>query len=230
VPALVGPIVGFTLGVLLSWLCRGEAPREDDAAGRARARVAALFAALVFAPACAYFVIFAGDWALFYLTDSRGVPSALLLVLVVLDAAAVVAGFWAGYQAARRQEGRTLLGLGLGPGAAAAAISLSFLSQLRVDGTFHQVSARFGTRPVAGGPLGYAILWMGAMLVAGLVIAGRALVDKPRPAPAPQRAPAPVEEAGEPVATEEPREEGQAPQIQPSAAVRQPLLGRKRKR
>jgi hypothetical protein len=183
VPALVGPIVGFALGVLLAWLCRGEAPTEDDAMGRARARVAALFGVLVFAPACAYFVAFAGDWALFYLVDGRSVASALLLVLVVVDGAAVVAGFWSGYQAARRRADRALLALGAGPALIAAALVLAFLDRVRVDGTFHQVSARFGTRPVAGGPLGYAILWMDAMIVVGLVIASRALADRPRPPP-----------------------------------------------
>ena len=182
-PALVGPIVGFVLGVVLAWLCRGEAPREGDAAGRARARVAALFGGLVFAPACAYFIVFAGDWALFYLDDSRAVPSALWLLLVVLDAVAVVAGFWAGYQAARRRADRALLALGAGPAGVALAVLLSFLARLRVDGTFQQVSARFGTRPVAGGPLGYAILWMDVMMVAGMVVAVRALAGRPRPPP-----------------------------------------------
>jgi hypothetical protein len=184
VPALVGPIVGFTLGVMLAWLGRGEAPREDNAAGRARAVVVALFAWLVFAPACAYFVVFTCDWALFYLTDSRTVPSALLLVLVALDATAVMAGFWVGYQAARRRTptaAHALLALGAAPLAVAVTVVLAFLGKLRVDGTFHQVSARFGTRAVAGGPVGYAILWMNAMVVAGMVIAARALADRPRP-------------------------------------------------
>ncbi len=182
-PALVGPIVGFVLGVVLAWLCRGEAPHEDDAAGRARVVVAALFGGLVFAPACAYFVAFAEDWALFYLVDGRAVASALLLVLVVVDGAAVVAGFWSGYQAARRRADRALIALGAGPALIAVALMLGFLDRLRVDGTFQQVSARFGTRPVAGGPLGYAILWMDAMIVAGMLIAARALAERPRPPP-----------------------------------------------
>jgi hypothetical protein len=184
VPALLGPVVGFALGVVLAWLCRVDAPREDVAAGRARAWVAGLFAALVFAPACAYFLIFAGDWSLFYLADSRAVPSALVLVLVLVDAAAVLGGFLAGYRAARsgaRAAERVLIALGAVPAVMAVAVVLAFFARLGVDGTFNQVSARFGTRPVAGGPLGYAILWMGAMIVAGLWIAGRALADRPRP-------------------------------------------------
>jgi hypothetical protein len=204
VPALVGPFVGFALGVLLAWLCQAEAPREDERAFRGRAQVVALFAALVFAPACAYFLIFAGDWSLSYLVDSRAVPSAVSLLLVVLDAALVVAGFTAGYRAARQRAERALLALGIVPGAAALTLVLGLLSRLRVEGTFHQVSARFGTQPVAGGPLGYAILWMDAMVIAGVVIAARALAERPRRA-------APVENP----------EQG-APQ------PRAPLLGRRR--
>ena len=190
-PALIAPLVGFALGVALAWLCRVEAAREDASVGRARMRVAALFAALVFAPACAYFVAFAADWSLFYLVDGRAVPSALLLVLVFVDAGAVVGGFQAGYHAARagtRTADRALLVLGAVPAAVACAVAMAFLGRLRVDGTFHQVSERFGTRPVAGGPLGYAILWMGGMIVAGMVIAAQALGARPPPGPS---APAP---------------------------------------
>jgi hypothetical protein len=82
-----------------------------------------------------------------------------------------------------------VLAIGVAPAAIAAALALAFLGKLREDGTFHQVSARFGTRPVAGGPLGYAILWMGAMIVAGMVIAARALAASPRAAPPIQPAP-----------------------------------------
>lgn len=201
-PLLVGPIVGFSLGALLAWISRAEATREDEAALRARTQVAALFAALCFAPACAYFAIFAGDWALFYLADSRGLPSAITLLILVIDALAVIAGFRAGYAAARRRADRALYAIGAVPATIAAAIVIALFSRLREDGTFHQVSARFGTRPVAGGPLGYAILWMGAMVAAGMVLAARALGERPRVPPS----------------------------IKPAAPEgRQPLLGRKRR-
>ena len=185
-PALVGPLVALALGAALAFLCRGEVLREDHLAVRARATIAALFGALVFAPACAYFVIFAGDWAFFYLLDSRAVPSAALLVLVVADAALVPAGFLAGRRAAERRAERALVGLAVVPAAAAGALILAFFTKLRVEGTFHQVTERFGTRPVAGGPLGWAILWMGAATAAGFAIAARELTARPRrvvPAP-----------------------------------------------
>jgi hypothetical protein len=186
VPALVGPFVGFALGAALAWLCRAEARREDEAAFRARAAVVALFAVLVFAPACAYFIVFAGDWSLFYLVDELRVPSALELLLIIADAALPVLGFAAGHLAARRHAERALVALTAAPAAIAAALVLAFLSNVRVVGTFHQVTSRFGTQPVAGSPLGWAILWMGAMIVAGFALAARVLLaERPRlPRPA----------------------------------------------
>jgi hypothetical protein len=225
VPALVAPLVGFALGVLLASICRGEAPRDGDSDGLARAKVAGLFAVLVYAPVCAWFIVFAGDWAIFYLDDSRAVPSALWLVLIVLDTVAVVAGFTVAYRAARRRADRTLLALGAGPAALALALVLWFVARLRVDGTFHQVSASFGTRPVAGGPLGYAVLWMGAMTVAGMVVAARALAGRLPSAPRSRWGTG--SQAGEPP---KPPPQAFAPADAGPSGERPALLGRQRRR
>jgi hypothetical protein len=91
------------------------------------------------------------------------------------------------------------------PAAIAAVMVLAFLSKLRVDGTFHQVTASFGTQPVAGGPLGWGILWMGAMIAAGFGVAAHVLGERERPRP-----PMPAPSADAPL------------------PVRQPLLGRRR--
>src|SRR4051812_6972420 len=95
-PALLAPFVGFALGVALAWLARAELGRGDERAARARLTIAALYGALVFAPASAWFLIFASDWSLAYLIDGRAVPSALTLCLALLDAASIPAGFLAG--------------------------------------------------------------------------------------------------------------------------------------
>jgi hypothetical protein len=181
-PALLGPLVGFALGVVLAWLSRDQADRDDDQGMQARARVVGLFGALVFAPACAYFLIFASDWAQFYLVDSRAVPSALELLLVVFDAAIVPIGFIAARRAGRRRAYRALGALGGVPAVLALALLLIFFPKLRIEGTFHQVRSNFGTQPVAGSRLGYAILWMNAMLIAGFSLTFRALTSRP-PAP-----------------------------------------------
>jgi hypothetical protein len=54
---------------------------------------------------------------------------------------------------------------------------------LRVDGSYHQVRGAFGTQPVAGGPLGYAILWMDALFAVAFALTARLLAARPRPAP-----------------------------------------------
>jgi hypothetical protein len=186
VPALVGPFVALALGAALAWLGRADASREDEESVRARVRVVALFAALVVAPAFGYFLLFAGDWSLFYLAESKRIPSALGLLLVMLDASLVVAGFALGHAAARRRAPRALVALVAAPAGVAAAMVAAFLPKLRVDGTYLQVTARFGTKPVAGSPLGFALVWMGAMLAAGLYVTARALSERPTPPPAPR--------------------------------------------
>lgn len=202
-PLLLGPLVAIALGAIFAWLGRAEAPREDEHAFRARAAVVLAFAALVYAPACAYFPLFAGDWALFYLLDHRDVPSAIELVVIVADAALVVGGFAAGHLAAKRRAPRSIVALAAAPLALSLAAAAALLSRLRIDGTYHQVTSRFGTQPAAGSPLGWAILWMDAMIVAGAVITARALLERPRP-PKPRASDAPAE--------------------------KQPLLGRRRAR
>lgn len=182
-PALLGPLVGFSLGVMLAWIARDEADRDDDHGARSRALIVALFGALVFAPVCAYFLIFAGDWARFYLVDSRSFPSALDLVLVVIDAAVVPFGFVIARTWGRRRAYRALGALGGVPAVAALILVLIFFPKLRIEGTFHQVRSDFGTQPAAGGPLGYAILWMNAMLIAGFALTVRALTGRPTPPP-----------------------------------------------
>ena len=180
-PALVGPFVGFTLGAALAWLCRVEALRESEAGFRARLAVVALFGALVVAPACGYFLVFAGDWSLFYLVDSRAVPSAALLVLTVLDAALVPLGFALAHRAAQRRAARALGLFVTAPAVVAGSIVLAFFSRLHLVGTTHQIASRFGTEPLAGSPLGWAVLWMGAMVAAGFAVAARSLAERPPP-------------------------------------------------
>ncbi len=177
-PAFLGPLVGFALGVALAWLARAEAARRDDSGWGARAAVAALYGALVYAPACAYFLIFAGDWSLGYLIDSRAVPSAAGLALALLDAGSVPLGLLAARRALGRRSSRSSRApmlFGVVPAVLAVGLVFALFPRLRVEGTFHQVRSDFGTQPVAGGPLGYAILWMNGMIVAGFVAAVRAM-------------------------------------------------------
>lgn len=195
-PAFLGPLCGFALGVALAWLARVEAARRDDAGWGARTVIAALYGALVFAPACAYFLIFAGDWSVAYFIDSRAVPSAVGLVVAIVDAASVPLGLLVARRALARRASRAPMVLGIVPVALAVGLVLALFPRLRVEGTYHQILRNFGAEPVAGGPLGYAILWMNAVIVGGFAAAVRAMSGRgfasakepvsEAPSPAPQ--------------------------------------------
>lgn len=189
VPAFVTPFVGFALGALLAWFS-AAAPGRPGALRAIEARAAkapprgrplalvALFAALVFTPVCAYFLIFAPDWSFAYLLDARRVPSAVDLLLLLLDAGSVLAGFLAARGSLRTAT--VLAGVPL----AIALLAVFLLSRrLAVDGTYRQIEGNFGGHPVAGGPLGYALLWMHTMLAAGFIVTVRALLARDAPAP-----------------------------------------------
>lgn len=171
-PAFAGPLVGFALG---AWLARW---------GRAAGGVipALAFGVIVFAPACAYPLIFFSDWSVAYLFDSRGVPSAIALLLLLVDAAAPVAGFWL----ARRTLAREAMGddpaahtaalaLVLGPGGLALVLTAALAPRLATEGSFAMVRGDFGTAPLWKSPLGYALVWLGACVAAGFWLTARAL-------------------------------------------------------
>ena len=114
----------------------------------------------------------------------------------------MLAGFLAGRHATHRRAERALMALAVIPGLMIVGILFAFFPRLRVEGTYHQVKSAFGTQPIAGGPLGYAILWMNGLLATGFALTVRALTS--------HRAPTPSEPTGP-----------QAPQ---------PLLGRRARR
>jgi hypothetical protein len=144
----------------------------------------------VFAPVCAYFLAFAGDWSMAYLADSRSVPSALLLLLVGLDAASVVFGFSVGRRSLDRRSMRAVTALIGVPLGAALVFVVLFYVRLRIDGTYLQVRGDFGTQPVAGGPLGYALVWMFGLLAAGFGLTLHLFRERPRiPDAPPPKAP-----------------------------------------
>src|SRR4029078_4965053 len=80
-PALLAPLVGFSLGVLFSWAAAEELARSGGPLGGARSfSIVVLFSLLIYGPFSGYFLTYATDWSLAYLVDGRRVPSALLLI------------------------------------------------------------------------------------------------------------------------------------------------------
>lgn len=163
------------MGTLLAWLVASDPQRDDRSVARRSLYVVASFAALVYAPICAYFLVFAADWSYAYLVPSAAVPSALELLLCVVDATSVVAGFALGRRVLRRRDVRPALFLVLVPTAAVLVTIVSLSRRLRVGGTYHQFHADFGVEPITGSAIGYGLLWMLAMLFVGLLVAAREL-------------------------------------------------------
>jgi hypothetical protein len=169
-PAPLGPLLGFLIGVAFAWCQRGAPPRERETPG-SELLVSALFSLLVFAPVCGYFLAFWPDWAWAYLVDSTRIPSAVPLALVLLDAASVPVGLAAARGAAGRGPS-ALLRVGAMPVMLVAIFVAVLSSRLSVQATHAQFHGDFGTRPVAGGALGLGLLWMWAVLLGASVWTG----------------------------------------------------------
>jgi hypothetical protein len=172
VPAPLAPLIGFALGVAFAWWAREELARSQASAGGIGSRslvIVTLFATVVFAPIGSYFLAFEADWSYAYFIDTRRIPSALQLALVLLDAASVPVGFVVAASHARARKLVPLLTLGT-PAALLVLIGIAaFAGRLSIQASYAQFHGDFGTRPVAGSSLGYALLWMDMLLVLGSV-------------------------------------------------------------
>jgi hypothetical protein len=110
----------------------------------------ALFLGLVLLPASTYFYAFHGDWFLLYVVDVRRIPSALALVVFVLEALLGTLAFLLGASLARSQ--RTSLGYALvgASAAGAASVLVLFQDRLLVVGTYAQYRGDFGLTSYGG--------------------------------------------------------------------------------
>jgi hypothetical protein len=130
--------------------------------------VVTLFATLVFAPVSAYFLAFESDWSYAYFIDTRRVPSAIQLALVVLDTASAPVGFVVATSHAKARKAGAVLMLAALPLALALACVAAVVSRLGIQASYAEFHGDFGTRPVAGSSLGYALLWMNLVLAGGV--------------------------------------------------------------
>jgi hypothetical protein len=170
VPAPLAPLLGFALGVAFAWTAR------DDIAGGAGGRLAApslavvlLFALLVFVPACAYFLVFEPAWSYLYLVEGARRFSLLGFITLALALVSVPGGFLAASRQARDQRALELARLAIVPAAIALVVLLVGLPRLAVKATYAQFHGDFGTEPLAGSSLGWAVLWASLVTLAAAV-------------------------------------------------------------
>jgi hypothetical protein len=168
VPVLVALPLGLSLGIGFAWAARRELRRAPAREGSRGFAVALLFAICVFSPTSAYFLAFEPDWCLAYLIDTARASAALVPGLLLLTVTSVPAGFLLGNALLRRSDEANLLRL-LGAGAVVTlgAVMLG-LRRFAVQGSYAQFHGDFGTQPLAGSSLGYAILLLGFWLAVGL--------------------------------------------------------------
>ena len=174
-PAPTAPLFGFALGALLAWVAAGDLARSSTGYGTQSFLLVVAYALLVFAPVSAYFVAFEPDWSLAYLVDSERLPSIAPMAMVLAAAASVPAGFIATAADARTHRQSRVLWIALPPLLAGLGFVIALFSRLAVQANYAQYHGDFGTRGVAGSPLGYALIWMLAVLCLATVITMRAL-------------------------------------------------------
>ena len=162
--APISPLVGLLLGLLFAWAGRTPGARGGVPLSSHVLLVVLAFSLLVFAPICSYFLAFSPDWSYAYLVNSERLPSTVDLALVLINASSVPVGFLFGARQLRFRPSTNLTKLGFIP----AMLSLLFVAvtirRLGVDASYSQYHGDFGTRPLAGSPLGYGLLWMLSVL------------------------------------------------------------------
>lgn len=166
-PAPLGPLVGLALGALFAWFASDGANRGKASLTVAPLALVALFALLVFTPVAGYFIAFAPDWSYAYLIDASRRLGALHIIVLLADIASVPIGFAFALRGVRTTFSPVLVRLLGLPLLGASVFVAVFLPRLSVEATYAQFHGDFGTRPAAGGPLGYALIWSTLILAAG---------------------------------------------------------------
>lgn len=164
---LPAPLLGFTLGVLFAWMARHEIARAASTALASRSvSIVALYAVLVFGPACAYFLVLEPDWAGAYLFDAGRRARLVSVAGTLLALVSVPLGFLVAAPGARAQRALSVLRLGAVSALGTVALTLALFPRLSVRATYAEYHGDFGTEPVAHSTLGWGLLWV-ALVVAG---------------------------------------------------------------
>lgn len=170
-PVLVALPFGLCLGVSFAWLARRELRRVTTELGSRGLVIAALFGAFVLAPVSAYFLAFEPDWCLAYLVDMSQATPALTPALLLIALGTVPSGFLLGRLVLERGDEAALLRALLALVVVTLGAGMLGLRRFAVQGSYAQFHGDFGTQPLAGSSLGYAILVLGFWLAAGLLFA-----------------------------------------------------------
>lgn len=174
-PAPLAPLIGLLFGMAFAWASSAPNQSGHTTSDHRPLAIGSLFGLLVFAPVVAYFVAFAPDWAYAYTVESHRLSAAADLGIVLLSVASVPAGLAIAARPARDRQLGNVLRLATLPLLGVVAAIVIALPRLGVYATYAQYHGNFGCREVAGSSLGYALLWMNLVLLAGAAFTAHAL-------------------------------------------------------
>lgn len=165
-PAPTGPLLGLLLGALFA-RARSEDKRRERS-GLEPLALVTLFSLCIFAPTAAYYMALEPYWSYAYFIESAPRISALNAVVLLADVASVPVGFALVNRTRGAQTLPTLTRIVGLPLLGICLFLVVFFQRLSVQATYSQFHGDFGTRPVAGSPLGHALIWTTLILVASI--------------------------------------------------------------
>jgi hypothetical protein len=174
-PVVSALLLGFALGAGLAWASARELCRSVQGVTARAIVIVGLLALLAYAPAVILIATLAPAWSLAYVAAPEQLPAWLAPVFALLVAGSVPLGFASALARPRAAQGAFRARWFIVPALLALLALAPGLPRLSVVASFEQFHADFGTAPVAGGPLGYALLWMLAGVCAASACAYRAL-------------------------------------------------------
>ena len=165
-PAVTAPLLGFLLGAFFAWLSTDDLGRAEGSLKSDSIWLAASFGLLVYAPAAAYFLASAPDWAFGYVVDTQRLPPITTLGLTLICAASCPVGFMTIAGCLRKPA--IAARVAAVPAVVVIAVCMLTVRRLAVYATYTEYHGDFGIEPVTGSPLGYALLWATAVVSAGV--------------------------------------------------------------
>lgn len=162
--------ITYAAGIVASLASRAElrgTPRPSLMTSAFKAFLA--YTALVLVPSTVYFYVFHGDWFLLYLLDSSRIPSAIALLIFVLQGAVGALGFASGAHLVRLQRDNLGIAIVVTLVALAAALLAVVRTRVATVGSYAQFHGTFGLEPWTRTPLLPAVVLFGTIMVVGLV-------------------------------------------------------------
>lgn len=176
-PVVSALLLGFALGAGLAWATARELSRAVQGLASRALLIVGLLALLAYAPAVVLVTTLAPAWSFAYLIDPEQLPIWFMPVYALLVTGCVPVGFSSALarpHAARGTFHRRWVAV---PAVLALLVLAPCFPRLTVVGSFDQFHADYGAQPVAGAPLGYALIWMLAGVCVASLCAYRALAS-----------------------------------------------------